>query len=155
MTLRKSFHGFAVSLKTFFSVNILPSKLKKRAKTCPEEAPLRSLSNDFIHPLDDISYFPTRILCNFHRNRCVHFLPTVNGTISSTETIHCQEKNLATTTNKDKPIAGVSKKNCENTRADKRPPGCFRSTCRPCTFSTRLADPLRVTRLTASFTIQR
>ena len=96
----------------------------------------------------------TRILCNFHRNRCVHFLPTVNGTISSTETIHCQDKNLANTTNKDKPIAGVSKKNCENTRADKRPPGCFRSTYRPCTFTTRLADPLRVTRLIASFTIQ-
>lgn len=67
----------------------------------------------------------TRILCNFHRNRCVHFIPTVNDTISSTETIHCQKKSLANTTKKDKPLQVCPRKPVKNTRAEKRPTGCL------------------------------
>jgi len=102
MTLRESFHGFAVFLKALFSANILPSKTQETSKLMPgrgsREKPFKRL-----HTPE--SYV---IFIYFHRNRCVHFIPTVNDTISARNKV-------------------CPRKPCENTRAEKRPvfTGCL------------------------------
>ena len=79
-----SVNGFAAFLKNSFPENILLNKNKKLTKPCPEEAPLRSLWNNFI----------LRNLCNFHTKRWLHLVTIVNDNISDTKTIHGPRKTL-------------------------------------------------------------
>ena len=65
-----------------FSAIILPSK-NTRNEQNQDEAPVRSLSNDFIHQNP------------MYRNRCVHFIPTVNDTISARNKV-CPRKPVKT-----------------------------------------------------------